>query len=314
MNQIYKHSNLRLFLPQYILTWLMLPILWIIGRIPHRLIIKIGQFIGKILYLFFPKRKQIIRTNLKLCFPDKSDQEIELLLKQNLVSLAIGICETAMAWFGSHNSIKILESKVEIINLEAINNVLNQNKPLLIFTPHAWSQELLSKVLSRKIDYMPVFRHMNNPVANYIMQKARLKIYKNLILKANPRQIIKSLQQNRVVAILPDQDFGRRRSIFVPFFNVPAATTTSLSKYKKLTDATIISLSYLRNPDPNKRDHFTIYVSDPLEITGTDLEKDARILNAEIETIINRDPSMYFWVARRFKTRPLGEPSVYKKR
>lgn len=311
MSKIYKHSTRRLFSPKYILTWPLFLFFWLIAQLPHNYLLSIGQFLGKLAYPFFPKRKYIIRTNLMLCFPDKNNEEIEKLLKLNLEYLGIGICETALAWFGPERTIKQLQKNVTIVNEDILKKYLpvNTNKPLLLITPHAASQELLSKILIRQYKFSPVFRHMNNPVANYIMQKARIKIYKTPILKANTRQIVKSLLQKIIIGILPDQDFGKKRSVFVPFFGVPAATTTAVSKYKKLTDANILAISYLR--DPKVKNCFTIHISELLNITGTDLEHDARVFNHEFEKIILKDIAMYFWVARRFKTRPDNQAKIY---
>jgi len=311
MTKIYKHSTRRMFSPKYFLTWPSFLIIWIIAQLPYDRLISLGKLIGLFVYKCFPERKHIIRTNLTLCFPDKTSNEIEFLVKENLKFLGIGICETALAWFGSSRIIDILSKKLTIENETTLKHLLNDDKPLLIITPHASSQELVSKVLIQKYEFSPVFRHMNNPIVNYFMQKARLKIYKNPILKSNTRQIIRALNSKTAVGILPDQDFGRRRSVFVPFFGVTAATSTSLSKYKKLTNANIIALSYLR--DKNDYTKFTITVSEPLAITGSDLEHDATLFNQEFEKIISKDIPMYFWIARRFKTRPLGLPSVYKK-
>ncbi|MBP9721709.1 MAG: hypothetical protein KBD64_00965 [Gammaproteobacteria bacterium] len=309
MAKIHHHSFWRLLAPQYLLTWPLLFAFLLISKLPYSAVFYIGRALGKLAYCFFPKRKYIIRTNLSLCFPEKSPTEIEQLLKENLESLCIGACETALAWFGPDKTIKIIENNLVINNEDRLKNALSSGRPVLLITPHASSQELLSKIMVKKYSFTPVFRHLNNPVANYFMQKARIKIYPNLIQKADTRQIVKALKQKLTIGILPDQDFGRRRSVFAEFFGVSAATTTALSKYKKLTNAQIVALSYVR--DKQDITKFTVNISEPLDITGYNLEQDARTLNKELEKIITKDISMYFWVARRFKTRPLGEEKIY---
>lgn len=247
---IYKHKTWLLFHPKYSLTWLAFIILWCLGQLSHKTAVKTGNILGSILYHLFPKRKYIVKTNLQLCFPDRSKHEINLLVKGHFQSLVTGAIETAIAWYGPEKTIDEIAKNIEIKNEDILQKYLKMKEPLLIVTPHAVNQELLSKYFSRLYDYAPVFRHMNNPVANYLMQKARLKIYKRLILKADIRTIIKTIKENIIpVGILPDQDFGRRRSVFVPFFGVPTATTTSLSKYKRITNANMLILSYHREFD-----------------------------------------------------------------
>lgn len=313
-SKIYKHHTWRLFHPKYAFTWLLFVILWCLGQLSHTTAIKVGNTFGSILYKLFPKRKYIVETNLKLCFPNKSAKEINILTKRHFQSLVIGAIETVIAWYGPESTLDKLASKIEIENEHILKEYLNKEEPLILITPHAVDQELLSKYLARSYKYAPVFRHMNNPVANYLMQKARLKIYNYLILKADIRSIVRTIKENKIpVGILPDQDFGRRRSVFVPFFGVPAATTTSLSKYKKLTNANMLVLSYHREFDEKTGafKKFVININPPLDITGTHLEKDAREFNQCLENIIKKDITMYFWVAKKFKTRPEGEPKIY---
>lgn len=312
--KIYKHNKWLLFSPKFLWTWPLFFLLWLIARLPFDLANRLGFTIGGVIYKIFPKRKYIVKTNLKLCFPDKSEQEIDHLVKHHFQSLICGTIETAIAWYGPESTLRKLTPRITIENENILKEYLAKKEPLILITPHAVNQELLSKYLSKKYTYIPVFRHMNNPVANYLMQKARLKIYHNLILKANTRSIIRTIQSNsHPLAILPDQDFGRRRSVFAPFFGVLAATTTSLSKYKKLTNANMIVISYRRqfDKDTNKLEKFIITVNPPLEITGDDYYQDAVNFNTLLETIIQKDISMYFWVAKKFKTRPLGEPKLY---
>lgn len=305
--KIYKHSYQNLFSIRYILTWPLFFILWLLAKLPHKVNIKIGKFLGKLLYPLVSKYKYIIKTNLSLCFPDKSEQEINILTKKSFESLTIGALETIMAWFGTKKQLTILQKKVVINNEEIIKQAYASNKPVLLVSPHCASAELVGKIFVQRYNYTPVFRHMNNPVANYLMQKGRLNIYKDHLLKANTRTIINYLKTKKPVLILPDQDFGKKRSVFVPFFGVPAATSTALSKYKKMTDCIILGIGYHKDYISNK---YIIDIS-KLDITGHDLEHDATELNKQLENIIIKDIPMYFWIARRFKSRPEGMPKIY---
>lgn len=317
MQKIYKHSRIRLVSPKYLLTWALFVILWLIGQLSHRFAIKAGNLIGSLLYPLFPKRTYIIKTNLALCFRDKTDHEIDSLARQNFNALIVGAFETAIAWYASNRTFSKMNSSFSIENEHILQEYINKDKPLLLVAPHCVSQELVSRYLVKKYNYIPVFRHLNNPVANYIMQKARLKIYNDVIIKSNPHRIIKLLKEQKApIALLPDQDFGRKRSVFAHFFNIPTATTTSLSKYKKLTDCNIVPVSYSRkiNTSDGCFEKFIIKIHPPLMITGQDQVNDATIFNHVLEEIIKKDISAYFWIAKKFKTRPLGEEKIYNYR
>lgn len=314
-SKIHKHRKWKLFSPLSIPMWLLFSLMWLIARLNHKTVLKIGNSLGAVIYKLFPKRTYIVKTNLKLCFPDKSEQEIEDLTKGHFQSLAAGALETAIAWFGSNNNMRKICKNIKVENEHIIKEYINKPEPLLLVTPHAVSQELLSRFFTSKYDYIPVFRHMNNPVANYLMQRARLKIYKQVLLKADIRSIVNKLKANNLpVTILPDQDFGRKRSVFVPFFGTPAATTTALSKYKRLTNCNIVPLSYYReyNKTTGDLERYIIKLDEPLNITGEDYEHDARVYNESLEQIVKKDITAYFWVAKKFKTRPEGEAKIYK--
>ena len=106
---------------------------------------------------------------------------------------------------------------------------------------------------------------------------------------------------------LPDMDHGRRNSIFAPFFGVSAATIPMVSRLARVTRAKVIwCISTMTESG------YSVELSAPFENFPTsDPEADTRRLNEELERYIRRHPDQYFWVHRRFKTRPEGEPSVY---
>ncbi|MBV8466206.1 MAG: lipid A biosynthesis acyltransferase, partial [Burkholderiales bacterium] len=106
---------------------------------------------------------------------------------------------------------------------------------------------------------------------------------------------------------LPDQDFGPRESIFVPFFGIPAATIPALSRLARIADAAVLPC-YIRR----ERDGYTMVIEPPLtDFPTRDQEADTARMNRVIEAQILRQPGQYFWLHKRFKTRPEGETRFY---
>jgi len=123
------------------------------------------------------------------------------------------------------------------------------------------------------------------------------------------RASVRAMKAGRPLYYLPDMDFGRRDSIFVPFFGVPAATVPGLSRLARLAGATVVPCLTRILPDGAG---YLVTVGEPWQdFPSADVEGDTARMNAWIEAAIRTMPEQYYWVHRRFKTRPDGEPRPY---
>jgi KDO2-lipid IV(A) lauroyltransferase len=106
---------------------------------------------------------------------------------------------------------------------------------------------------------------------------------------------------------LPDMDFGERDTIFVPFFGFPAATITGLSRLSRLAGAVVVPIIARMEADG-----YVIRIEPAWPgFPGESIEADTRRMNAYIEAEVAKMPEQYFWLHKRFKTRPPGEKGVY---
>ena len=108
---------------------------------------------------------------------------------------------------------------------------------------------------------------------------------------------------------MPDQNFGSRQSIFVPFFGIQAATVTATSRLSGIDKIPVIPVSLERMPGYSG---YKLMIEQELEnFPTTDLVSDTARINSIIEEQVRKHPADYLWVHRRFKTRPVGEKSIY---
>ena len=123
------------------------------------------------------------------------------------------------------------------------------------------------------------------------------------------RAIIKKLKASTAPFMyLPDQDFGRKESVFVDFFGIPTATIAGLSRIAALTGAKVIPAIPTRQADGT----VTLRFYPPWEqYPGSDAIADTQRMNDFIEARVREQPEQYFWLHKRFKTRPEGEASFY---
>ena len=121
------------------------------------------------------------------------------------------------------------------------------------------------------------------------------------------KPIIANLRQGGLLYLLPDMDFGPKESIFVPYFGQQAATIPSLSRFARLGRAKVLGMYTRMTPTGYVAEITPAWQNFPTE----DVTADTTRMNRELEAVIRTMPSQYYWVHKRFKSRPEGEPSVY---
>ena len=274
--------NKQLLHPRNWLTWFGLGILWLIVQLPYPLLHFIGTSAGRLSRRFLKRREHIARRNIELCFPDMSPAARETLIDQNFMSLGMGLIETGMAWFWSDERVK---KWFDVEGFANLNHALSGGKGVMVVGVHFMSLELGGRAMG-------------------------LCRTKGMIDRNNLTGLVHALKSGEAVWFAPDQDYGPKGSVFAPFFSVPqAATTNGTYVLSRLSGAKMLSISMVRKLD---RRGYSLHISEVMnDYPGEDKQIAAGYINKVIEREILRAPEQYLWVHRRFKTRPLGEPSVY---
>ena len=155
------------------------------------------------------------------------------------------------------------------------------------------------------------YRPHNNPLMEYFQYRGRGRSNKYMLGKKDVKGLLKALNDGETCIYLPDQDYGRNRSLFVPFFAVPdAATTTGTLIFARNKNTHTHMIIPTRNSDGSG---YTLEIKPRLENfpTGDDIADVTRV-NQELEKAIMVKPEQYMWLHRRFKTRPnKSDPSLY---
>ena len=121
------------------------------------------------------------------------------------------------------------------------------------------------------------------------------------------KPLVSALRDGLPLYLLPDMDYGTRDSVFVPFFGIPTATLTSLSRFARLSRAQVVPVVSRLT-----QDGYEVVVHPAWEAYPTaDVEADTALMNQRLEGFIAAMPEQYYWVHKRFKSRPPGEPSLY---
>lgn len=295
-------------LPKYWLTWLGVFILYTISWLPYRFQLFLGRMIGRLLFKLGSSRKKVALRNLELCFPDMSDTERQIMLKRNFENTGIALLETGMGWWWPNWRVK---RKTKVIGLEHIEEAQKQGKGILLLAMHYLSAEINCRAIGYGHPMVVFYRPHNNQLMEYFQFRGRGRSNKYMLGKRDVKGLLRALSDGEACIYLPDQDYGRNRSVFVPFFAVPdAASTTGTLIFARQKNSQTHMIVPTRNDDGSG---YTLEIKPMLENfpTGDDTADVLRI-NQELEKAIMVKPEQYMWLHRRFKTRPNeDDPSLY---
>jgi len=293
--------------PRFWPSWLGLLFMRLSIYLPVKAQLMVGEWLSWIITPLMKSRKKIARRNLELCFPELSDEQRTALLEENFRTMGMMLIETALSWWASDAS---LQKRVQYQGLEHLETALAKGKGVILLTGHFTSMELGGRLIMLKKPCYVMFRELNNQLFNAVMMQARIYHSEGIVLRDDPRPMVRALKKNKIVWYAPDQDFGRKMSVFANFFGVPAATVPATARLVKMSGASVIPFVPRREKDGS----YTLSLSAPLTNfpTGDDLA-DAQVINDLLEQEIRQSPAQYLWIHRRFKTQPEGEKaSLYK--
>jgi KDO2-lipid IV(A) lauroyltransferase len=274
---------------------------------PYGVQLFIGRRFGDLMFGLLPRRRQIARRNLELCFPELDEDERHSLLRGSFQSVGITVIETAFSWWGSETKLRNL---YRMEGEEHLQNALQQGKGALLLGGHYTTLEISGRLMAfHSNDLQPVYKPARNPLINALMVASRSDYFDKLLSNREFRTILRGLQDNKVVWYAPDQDFPRGRYLFAPFMGIPATSLTMTSRLAKSSGAPVLPMYSQRLPG---REGYLIKVLPPLsDFPSGDDVADATQINLSIEQQVRNAPEQYLWLHRRFKTRPPGEKDIY---
>jgi len=297
------HNNevkleLSMLSPSYLLTWLGTGFLHVLTLLPIKIQLFLGGQLGSILLFISPQRKNITQINLQLCFPEKTQIELEKMVKEVFKDIGKGLIETGIAWWKSDRFIdKLITKKTDFEHLDS------NNEGCLILLKHSTHAELDIRIISRLLRVGGMYKTQTNKVMNYLMIKARNKYLIGTVTNRQTRRGLKWLRNGLKFLYAADQDYGTKGSEFVPFFGIQAATITLPSDlFKKGTRVYFFNVIRVNSSYEITLDEFS---------QQTDKDGFLNEMNNFYQKAILETPTQYFWMHRRFKTRPEGEEGFY---
>jgi KDO2-lipid IV(A) lauroyltransferase len=285
-----------------------------LGQLPPATAMSVGRSLGKFAYRLASDLRRTGAINLRLAFPEKTDEERTALLRECFDSLGrqLGLFSQL-----STRPLEQLQSLIEPHGLEHLETVkANLNgSGLILFTAHLGAWELTSfgpSLFGHPFSFL--VRRIDNAKIEQLVDRTRIRFGNETIDKLSAaRSMLKLLRSNGVLGLLPDLNALDAEAIFVDFFGVPAATNFIMAKLALRTKSPIIPIFAPWNEEKGK---YLMIVGPPVsfEPSGNE-EADVRALTTAlsqvIESQIRRYPGQWLWIHKRWKTRPKGEPGIY---
>ncbi|RLA04886.1 MAG: lipid A biosynthesis acyltransferase [Gammaproteobacteria bacterium] len=280
--------------------------MWLLVWLPRPVQYWLGALFGKLLYRVAKRRRHITEVNIKLCYAELSPEQQQIMVKKVFEENAIGLIETAVSWFRDP---AYSRKRLTVEGLEHLNQAKSLGRGVLLVGAHYTTLDmggvLITDVSELDVMYMP----NKNPFVDRLIKRSRERYCDRVIDRKNIRGVYKSLKDGHVFWYSPDQDYGKKSSVFAPFFGINAASVKFTTKFANINNSPVVILSHHRKPDNSG---YIVRFSKALEgyPTGDDVA-DATLINQKLEAEIRKCPEQYMWVHRRFKTRPDGEQGFY---
>jgi len=295
--------------PQYWPTWCGFAVLWCVNRLPFNQQMKVGKWLGRLLYHITRRRRRIAKVNLHLCFPDLAETQRRQILKKHFESLGIMVIELGLSWWTPTEKLK---KRVTIEGMEILQTALSGGKGIILLAAHFTTLEISAPLFTIFMPATTMYRRHENPLINAVMERGRKRHLTKIIPREEVRTMLRVLKNNEIVWYACDQGYREQQTVIVPFFGVPASANSATSRLARVSGAAVLPFVTYRRDDNSG---YLLKISPPVENYPSDNpEEDALRINRIIEKQILAHPEQYFWVHRRFKRRDKTKQDLYETR
>ncbi|MDM0000504.1 lipid A biosynthesis acyltransferase [Variovorax sp. J22P240] len=280
-----------------------------LAHVPLPLVRRFGALLGPVLHVAAVPRRRVVDANLAVCFPDKSPAERRRMARETFVYVAQSWLDRSWLW---HAPEEVVARRLKVHGaVKEIDEIAHGHEPTILFAPHFYGLDAAATALTMHTarPSTTIYTTQRDPMVDEWIREGRKRFGNVITLNRvdGIKPIIAGLRKGGLLYLLPDMDFGRDQTVFVPFYGVQAATVPSLSRFARLGRAKVVPIVSKLTKDGYEIEVLEAWKNFPTE----DVMADTALMNRRLEGYIDTMPSQYYWVHRRFKTRPEGDPSIY---
>ncbi|WP_343605234.1 lipid A biosynthesis acyltransferase [Roseateles sp.] len=291
-------------------TYALIALLWLLHWLPLRWLAALGWGLGALLHRVAGSRRRVALRNVELCFPEKPLAERQALVREHFGWLGRSLLERGLLWYASDRRL------LRLMRIEGNIKLSEQvDRPVMWLMPHFVGLDWIGPalMLNQSRPGASIYQRQSNALFDEALRKARSRFGTTKLVdrQEGVRSILRAIRDGYSFLNLPDMDFGPKDSAFVPFFGVPANTLLAPAKIAETMKMVVQPVIVTMLP---KGEGIVIHAHEPLVgYPSGDVEADALRFHRWLEDRIREHPAQYFWVHKRFKTRPPGEASLYSR-
>lgn len=299
----------RFLLPHYWPSWFLVGMVACTLCWPERIKKALAHWLARRVLGRHRKRRHIVDINLACCFPDKTAQQRTAMADAYFYYAARVLLDYGLLWFARAHR---LDKQIEIRGVENLSQSLANKKRTILLTCHSLGLEYGALAITRNYSTVGLVKPARNELFEWLIARGRSRFQGRLFERdAGIRNIVRAIKNGLLFYYLPDEDLGRtQQTEFLPFFDVPTATLTSLGRLAHMCDAQVVPCFTWLDESVGK---YVLEFYPALEdFPGADEVADAGRMNQVLEKMICVAPEQYMWSFRIFQTRPASAPSLYE--
>jgi KDO2-lipid IV(A) lauroyltransferase len=274
----------------------MLPLAWVRA---------LGRLLGMVLYRLARARRRVVLINLGLCFPQLDERQLRAAARDTFVHFAQAWLDRGWLW---NSPPEVLRRRLV---LRGALQELEGTSPTVIFAPHFFGLDAGWTALTSTSprSFTTIYSNQVDVVLDAWILAGRKRFGSPRLFGRDDglKPVVQALRAGQPLYLLPDMNITRQESVFVPFYGVPTATLTSLSRFASLGRARVVPVITRMTDAGYEVQVLEAWAGFP----SGDLTVDAATMNRTLQTYIDTMPTQYYWVHKRFKVRPAGAPPVY---
>lgn len=270
----------------------------------------IAPALAAVVWYSVPRLRRVTRLNLKAVYPGKDASERNKIARASMTHYVKGIFEAGMLWYWPLEKLYGLFDEVQ--GMEQVEELIKKGNGLIVAAPHYGSWEMLNLYLHTKGKAAILYKPSKHPDIDALLLEKRARAGAEMVAATRKglRRMYQLLKDGYYVALLPDQEPSGGGGQFAPFFGIEASTGVLLPRMAQRTGAPVVFAVCERRKGGRYCVHlFTTKQS----IYSENMREALTEVNRGIEQCIAVDTEQYLWAYKRFRNRPEGEKSFYKK-
>lgn len=270
--------------------------------LPRRGAVIFADFLGWFFYTVLRFRRRLVHEQLSIAFPDAQNAQISRTARRSYQNLMLTFFEFIQPEPFTYRLIDYLPPAMWLERFLAVRDAA------IILTGHIGNWEALALAAHREdADILALIKPMHNPLIDASVTRIRRKLGIDILpITSSMKRAADEAQRGKILAFLADQD-ARRGGEFVPFFGRQASTARGPALFAWKLNYPLLPVFCVRDSSPVRQ--LQVMILPPI-YPDPKADRDAEILRlthahvAALESVVREHPEDYFWLHRRWKTRP----------